>query len=828
MSRTVVLCFAIIALFGVVVCGADQKAGANVFNAKAMERAKKLVSQMTLKEKCEMLSGYRIFFIRGNERLGIPFMKTAGGLGCKFDKSQRCYDHPGASVSYPASIALNAAWDRHMAAEYGTAHAKDCRARGVDILLGPGVNICRTPECGRNFEYYSEDPYLASEMVVPYTKAVQKAGVMTSVKHYACNNMDWERFMYDAIVDERTLREIYLPVFKAAVIRGGAWTVMTAYNKINGEYGSENRHLLLDILKGEWGFKGFVMSDWGGTHSTVGSLTNGLDLEMPSNSKRKFDKVKKALDEGKVTMKQIDGALTRILYASISIGVFERKREDSSITLDPPENEEISTQLAREGTVLLKNENGFLPVDPAKIKKIAVVGRLATKTPTGGAGSSYIVPTHRISILDGLKARFKNAKFVLVNPHIPSVRVKLKQELFNNANCEGAPVDVKENQMPRVAWRGKAPVKKITVRNYSARWSGEFTVPVSGKYELRLSGRNMVRVFIDGKLVMDKWYNKQGLQFDYGVMQEFTAGRKYKLKIDLSRVNNKVLFRLAIPCHASKYERERELVKDADLVVGVAGFSAHTEGEGRDRTFALPDDAGRVLEAVAESNPNTVVILIGGGAMDMLPWVDKVKGVFMAWYPGQNGGTALAELLTGVVSPSGKLPVTFAKKFEDYTSSKYLRGPKSDPLHVEYKDGIFVGYRGFDQYKIEPLFPFGFGLTYTTFKYSNLKLAKSGGVVKVRFDLTNTGHRKAAEIAQVYVHDVKSSVPRPPKELKGFERIELKPGETKNVSIDVPTSSLAFYDVKSKSWKLEPGKFEFMVGASSRDIKLKDSIDVAR
>jgi len=784
------------------------------------KRLEGIVSKMTLKEKITMLSGVNYLYCNIPTNLGIPKLVMADGpVGVCFDR--KAYgDQAGPSTAYPAAVGVAASWDRGLVRRFGTAHAKDCRARGVHMILAPAVDIYRAPMCGRNFEYLGEDPYLAGEISSSYIDALQKQGVMACVKHYCCNNQEWNRYNISSDVDERTLREIYLPAFKAAVRKGGAWGVMSAYNLVNGTHASENKHILTDILKKEWGFKGFVVSDWGATHTSVKSFNAGEDLEMPTGKHFNYKNFKKALDNGSLKMERIDDAVGRILRGMVSMGFLDRPQKDKSIPLFPKEAAETALQMAREGIVMLKNKNDILPLDMAKIETIAVIGPNADPAVTGGGGSSKVTPPKSVSVLDAVKKRFKGTATIVFDRGIPAKPERLeilglKGEYFDNTNFAGKPVMVRKDKKIRFNWKQGGPAKGIGKDDFSVRWTGTIKPAKSGIYEFILFSDDKAELFLDGKSILRTVLQSKTLKLKLDANRE----RKLELKYVESKMGAKV--DLEIRRVPTKFPRAVKLAKNADVVILSAGFSIATEHEGRDRTFALPTGQDALIQAVAKANPNTIVVVNSGGNVEMEKWIGKIKALIMAWYPGENGNTALAEILAGDISPSGKLPMTFEKKWEDNPCHGSYYENTSQKGHIEYKEGIFVGYRGYDKNNIEPRFPFGFGLSYTTFNYDNLKIVNDGDKFNVSFDITNTGKRKGAEVAQIYIHDVQSSVPRPPKELKGFDRVELKPGETKRVSIDIPAKSLAFYDVASKSWKLEPGKFEVLVGASSRNIKLK-------
>jgi beta-glucosidase len=651
------------------------------------QRVEDLVSRMTLEEKIYYIGGKNNGYdrIQPLERLNIPPMKMADGpMGCR---------NYGPTTAYPGGIALASTWDPEMARKLGVAMGRDCRARGVHIFLMPAVNIYRSPMCGRNFEYLGEDPCLASSIVVPLIQGVQSQDVLATVKHFACNNQEWDRHRISSDVDERTLREIYLPAFKAAVQQGNVACVMNAYNLLNGVHCSQNEFLLKQVLKGEWGFKGFVMSDWGSTYDGVAAANAGLDLEMPNGKFMNYSNLAPAIQDGRVAQATIDDKVRRIFRALIGAGFLDRPQTRDDIPLNDPQNAAIALTGARESIVLLKNQKHTLPLNRIAIKSIAVLGPNAQPAIYGGGGSAYCKVFEATSVLDGVKQIAGDAVKVLYS---------------TNA--------------------------------------------------------------------------QEGVQ----------------------------------------------LAKQADATVVCVGFNSRNEGEGHDRAFDLPAGQTNLIRAVAAVNPHTIVVINSGGGVAWSGWLEKVPVVLQAWYSGQASGRAVAEILFGDVNPSGKLAATFEKKWEDNPTAPYyhLRADNKTP----YTEGIFVGYRGYDEKNVEPQFCFGHGLSYTKFRYGKVSVTPSrttpNGCLTVSLPVENVGKRAGDEVVQLYAHQVKSSVPRPKKELRGFQRVSLKPGEKKTVTISLPVEQLAFYDVNTHRFVIEPGSFELLAGSSSRDIRSKAKLAV--
>ncbi len=706
-------------------------------NLPVEQRVQDLLGRMTLQEKVAMLSGAEWMESVPNRRLGIPSIKMAdgpigirswagpsaktGGMKAKLQVS---------TTAFPAGVAMAATWDTDLLQREGQAIGQEMKALGRGMILGPTVNINRTPLWGRNFEGYGEDPYLTSRLGVAYIKGVQGEGVIATVKHFDANNQEFERHRVNVVVDERALHEIYFPAFKAAVQEAGVWSVMSAYNKLNGVYCAEDRPLLTGVLRDQWGFKGFVVSDWGSTYSTAATVNAGMDLEMPGGAPMKTwiqesgtqlagngagwltpEKVLPEVKSGKISTATIDDNVGRILRVIFVSGQFDKPFTVTG-QLDTPEQRALARKASAESIVLLKNEADLLPLDASKVHSLAVIGPDAATARTGGGGSSLVVPKYSVSPLKGIQERAGN-------------RLQVSYALG-------------------VSMEGEDPGK------------------------------------------------------------ETPEARERLLKQAVST--------------AAK----------ADAAIIVVGRSAKLESEDFDiKSLDLPAGQDDLIEAVAKVNKNTIVVINAGGPVIMARWIEKVPAVLDLWYGGQEGGNAIADVLFGDANPSGKLPVTFVKQWKD--SPAYGNYPGKN-LQVEYAEGIYVGYRYFDKHKIEPLFPFGYGLSYTKFDYSDLKISpekvSSGQPVEVSLQVRNSGSRAGAEVVELYLHDGHSSVDRPVDELKGFRRVTLEPGETKTVSFTLDPSAMAFYSTAKKDWVAEPGAFDVLVGSSSRDLPLKGSFNL--
>jgi len=697
---------------------------------------------MTLEEKATMLAGSGWMESASIPRLGIPAIKMADGpMGVRSWLGSSAITNAAnapkiTSTSFPSGVAMAATWNPELVHREGQAIAQETKALGREMILGPTVNINRVPLWGRNFEGYGEDPYLTSRLGVAYIKGVQSEGVIPSVKHFAANNEEFERHRLDEKIDERALHEIYLPAFKAAVQEADVWTVMSAYEKVNGKYCAENDHLLTDILKKEFGFKNFVISDWASTYSTAPTVNAGMDLEMPggpplhamlkrpqsimsgnSGGWLEADKVLAEVKAGHITEATLDDNVSRILRVLMLSGLMEHSHTPGG-EVDTPARQKIALEGATQGIVLLKNQNSLLPIDPAKIHSIAVIGPNALVARTGGGGSSLVRPDHAISPLEGITKRAGSA-------------IQISSALGVGMEDEDPAHDAAEGRA--------ADLKQAT-----------------------------------------------------------------------------------------------DIASNADVAVVVVGRYYKNESEGFDlRTMDLPAGQDDLIQAVEKANPRTIVVLNTGDPLTMSKWLDSTPALLDMWYGGQEGGSALAAILFGDANPSGKLPVTLPKKFEDSPAAKTYPGQN---LHTDYSEGIYVGYRYYDTKNVEPQFPFGFGLSYTKFEYSDLKAAPitvlNGSVqtkiVAVHVNLKNTGQRAGAEVVQLYIHDGHSKIDRPVHELKAFKRVELNPGESKTVEFTLNNSAFEYWNPQAKQWTLDPGAFEIQIGASSRDIRLKTPLQITR
>jgi len=797
-------------------------------------RVDALLKQLSLEEKIDLIGGVHDFYIREIKHIGLPALKMADGpFGVR---------NYGPSTTF-GGIGLAATWDPELVGRIGAVIGQDARARGVHFMLGPGVNISRSPLCGRNFEYFGEDPFLASRTAVAYITGMQSQGVSATIKHFMGNNQEFLRHDGDSIIDERTMREIYLPTFEAAVKEAHVGAIMDSYNLINGQHATQDGSLNNLIAKKEWGFEGIVMSDWDATYDGVAAANGGLDLEMPSPKFMNRTTLLPAVKEGSVSEATIDDKVRRILRTAIRFGWLDREQADLSVSLYDEKGQWVALEAARSGMVLLKNDGNLLPLDRAKIKSIAVIGPDAYPAQVVGGGSAGVRPFHGVSYLEGLAGYLGGSATVYYDRGLPSLK-ELAQatsfsvdaagnepginlDAFNNPNLSGTPAI---HRVDRHIDADHSLGNGVNQNYVSARWSGYFIPGNPGEHILFVqeAGEGFgYRVYVDDKLVIDDW--------------ELARARVSQMRLPLAAGAHKIRFEYSVHFHwggasvrlgiirpeAVVNAAAKALASKADAVVLAVGFDSESESEGADRTFQLPPAQDELINQVVGANKNTIVVVTSGGAVDMNRWLGHVPALFESWYAGQEQGTALAQLIFGEYSPSGKLPVTFERSWEENPAyDNYY--PKSGEKRIEYKEGVFFGYRYFDKVPVKPQFPFGYGLSYTTFAYKNLSItpASAAGeqVIDVSLDVTNTGHRAGAEVAEVYVGEPNATVPRPVKELKGFIRVQLNAGETRRVSVTLDRRAFAYYNIKNHDWTVDAGDFNVYVGSSSAQIDLTGKI----
>ena len=803
-----------------------------------------LLSKLTLEEKVTLLAGADTWRTHVIERLGIGALKVSDGPNGvrgenKDTKSQT-------SASFPIGTALGATWNPELVRAIGIALGEETKTKGAHVLLGPTVNVHRHPLAGRNFECFSEDPHLSSRIAVSYIQGLQSEGVGACIKHFVANDQEFERFSISSEVDARTLQEIYLPAFKSAVEEAQPWTLMSAYNRVNGTYVSENKTLLNEILKDEWGFDGMVISDWHGTYSDNVPAA-GLDLEMPGPARWMGEKVLEAVRNGTLDEAVIDDKVLRILRTLQRVGALDNPEIIAEQSIDNPAHRALIRKTGREAIVLLKNDDDLLPITE-KIRSVAIIGRPAQTVTFQGGGSSEVNPHYVVHPLEAIRARYGCALDVKYAPG-PSIHRdvplldpaglaaddgtpgKVSIQQYDNTSLEGEPFKEFMAGGTQQAWFGEKALDHDPSA-FSLRMSGGWTAPESGSYTFVLTAVGRARWWLNGEKMLDWWQIK-----DFNQPQNFVgieaetitrakeihleAGQTYNFTVEYASMPGGRWRTIRLGCLPPQPDDPigdaAALAKESDVAVVFAGLTAEWESEGQDRiNMDLPGDQNELIERVAAANPNTVVVLNAGSPLH-IPWVDDVKSVLQMWYLGQESGNAITDILFGEADPGGRLPTSFPKRIED--NPAHVNFPGENGM-VRYGEGLFVGYRYYDKKNIAPLFPFGHGLSYTSFSFDVLELDQAGGEINAQVTLTNTGSRKGQEVVQLYVRDLQSSLIRPPKELKSFKKVQLDPGETRTVTLTLQEADLAFYDDLKKAWIVEPGEFEVLVGRSAGDIRL--------
>lgn len=796
-----------------------------------------LLQQLTLEEKIRLLAGADNWQTHAIERLGIPSLKVSDGP----NGARGAWGSLAAfSACTPVGTALAATWNPALVEQIGALLGDETRAKGADVLLAPTVNLHRTPLAGRNFECFSEDPYLSGEMATAYIRGVQSRGVGCCIKHFVCNDQEYQRLSISAEVEERPLRELYLEPFRKALRAAKPVALMTAYNRIRGVYASQHDYLIKTILKGEWDYDGLVLSDWGGTYSEA-VPAGGLDLEMPGPARwMKADLVRKALAEGRLTPAALDDKVRRLLRALLRTGRFEQPQHPEEGGLDTPQQRSLLRRAASEAIVLLTNE-GALPLKG--VRRLAVLGANARWGEIMGGGSSTVIPYYAVSPLKGIRQRageqtvveYAIGAFSHRYPPYPepsSMQTAAGQpgwllEIFDGPNLRGEPLYRRPIRRTNLYF-GELPEQDFSQQGISARLSGIFLAQESGSHTLWLEATGETDLTLDGQpLIQIRSTPAQSVTRQVEV--ELTAGQAYPVEITYRAASRQPAGWLRLGClpphPADLFPEAVELAARSDAVVIVAGLTPDWESEGFDRlNMRLPGEQDELIRRVAEVNPRTVVVLNCGSPVEM-PWLNQVNAVVQLWYAGQEQGNALADILFGDVSPSGKLPTTFPRRLAE--NPAFINYPGENGK-VHYGEGLFIGYRYYDFTESEVLFPFGHGLSYTRFEYSDLQITppefQDGEEVEVAFRITNCGEKAGMETAQIYVRDVHCRLTRPPKELKGFVKVDLQPGESRTVRVRLNREAFWFYDPAKPGWDSESGWFEILVGASSRDIRLSGTV----
>ena len=806
--------------------------------APIASRLARLLAAMTLDEKIRMVHGAGGTpyggYVPAIPRLCIPALKLHDGPG-------GVADGLAGATQLPAPVAVAASWDTSLARAYGAVIGAEEWGKGANVNLGPTVNIVRDPRWGRAFEAYGEDPYLTGEIAAAEIRGVQSQGVMAQVKHWVAYNQETNRNTPadDVIVARRTLHEIYMPQFEAAVREGGASSVMCAYSTVNGTWACDNAYPHDTVLEGRWRFPGFITSDWGATHSTAAAANGGLDLQMPDSS---FfaGALKAAVHSGEVKPAQLDSMVARILGQMFRFGLFERAQSGTpaSVVTDSA-HAAFARTAAERGTVLLRNAGGLLPLVPAAVHSIAVIGPSGGPFATsGGGGSAAVLAPYVVTPFEGIARRagggvtVRYAQGALppngVLPPVPGAALApatggghgLSASYYNNMTLTGDPVLTRVDSSIGVDWHDQSPAPGVHANQWSARWTGTLTAPVTGTYALALTSDDGSRLYLNGALVIDNWRDQAPVTETAKV--PLTAGQAVPIEVDFYQNGGGDSLGLGwlVPGGPSLLDEAVALARSSDVAVVVAG---DFESEGADLVdIRLPGDQERLIAAVAAANPSTIVVLNTGSAVEM-PWLDSVAAVLETWYPGQEDGDALAAILFGDVNPAGRLPVTFPRSLADVPASSPDRWPGVNGM-VRYDEGLLVGYRWYAGRQIAPLFPFGFGLSYTTFRLANLHVSRGAGrSVTVALDVTNTGRRAGAEVAQLYVA-FPAADGEPPWQLKGFARVSLAPGATRRVTFALGPRAFAHWDSTAGGWTVSAGEFRIGVGHSAADLPLTASV----
>lgn len=836
--RTLFVCLASGVLFSNLLLAQENPVYADS-KAPLEKRVDDLLGRLTQEEKLKLLGGTG-FTTQPMPRLHIPAMAMVdAGQGVRGGQKST----QGPATAFPAGVTMASTWDTNLIARVGEAIGVEARNKGTgaQVLLGPAVNIHRSPLGGRNGEYMSEDPYLTARMAVSYIEGVQGTGVSACIKHYACNNQEEDRNGVNVNVSERALREIYLPAFEAGVKEAKVWCVMSSYNEVNGFHSSANKYLLTDVLKSGWGFDGLVTSDWGGVHESD-AVQDGNDLEMPRAESMTVTNLETDLASGKVTESAVDESVRRILRTVIRVRLLDGPLTQDHSLVNSAAHDQLAYEVAVKGIVLLKNDRGILPLDAHKLKSIAVIGQPGRKLQVGALGSPRVTPLKTTEIIDGLKDR--TGGNVTINfavggggegDLLPASAVTIpgdasvhgfRAEYFKNTDLSGEPALVRTDS--EINMEGsESPGPGIPENRFSVRWTANLTVTNTGIYALTFTGDDGFRVFLDEKKLFELWEKHAATPRTSEVRLE--AGKTYALRIEFFQDGGDYAARLAwTPAGKEVFGQAIAAARAADVAV-VCVSTMGTDGEGRDRSsMDLPAMQAELIRAVAAVNRHTIVVLNNGDPVMMSDWLKSAPAVLEAWYPGQEGGAAIADILFGNVNPSGKLPDTLAARREDYPDFGNFPGANHE---VNYAEGIYVGYRHFDKANIQPLFPFGYGLSYTKFSYKRLELSSPilapDGSITIGANVTNIGKRVGEEVAELYVHDLKPAIDRPVRELKGFAKVSLQPGETKQVQFVLKPRDFAYFDTAGRQWKANAGDYEIEVGASSRDLSLKKTVHLS-
>jgi beta-glucosidase len=794
-------------------------------------RIERLLGQLDLDEKARLCAGASLWRGHPVPRLGIPALRVTDGP----NGARGSHFGGGATAAcFPCGSALAATWSPALVEAVGVALGEEARTKRAHVLLGPTVNMHRTPLGGRHFEGYSEDPLLAARTAAAFVRGVQSRGVAACVKHFVANDSEFERMTISSELDERTLREIYLPPFEAALREAGAWSVMTAYNGLNGPTCSANAELLIRLLRDEWGWGGVAMSDWYGTKDTVASARHGLDLEMPGPPRFFGAELAAAVRRGEVDEKCVDEKVRRVLRLLARTGALDEAGEpEPEQALDRAEHRALARRAASEAIVLLRNEGAMLPLGRESVRRLAVIGPNARRTTLQGGGSSRVSPHYHTNVEDALRAALGAGVEIVYAEGCTNFRrlpvleaVELELKAFASTDLSGAPLSERRVRRPDFTWLGSdAPVPNG--RPFSVRLSGTLVPEASGVHRFSLTCVGRARLFVDDELVVDGWSapERGDSYFGFGnaeVIGEIAlaAGRAVELVVEHAKESTGV-GGLRVGYHAQAegdpVAQAAALARSADAAVVVIGLDAEWESEGGDRTsLALPGRQDELVAAVCAAQPRTAVVVNAGAPVE-LPWAEAAPALVWAWYGGQEAGNAVADVLLGAADPGGRLPTTLPRRLADVACHALAdervypgRGGK-----VVYAEGVLMGYRHFDAHRVEPRFPFGHGLSYARFEYGALAVAGD----EVRLELRNAGARAGGEVVQLYVAPIAAGPSRPPQQLAAFAKVELVPGEAKTVVLRPDPRAFSCWDAKQRAWRRAPGVYELRAGRSSRAIR---------
>ncbi|NDV00030.1 beta-glucosidase [Pseudoroseicyclus tamaricis] len=801
-----------------------------------------LIDELTLEEQVSLLSGQDFWSVNPIPRLGIGTLRVTdgpngarGGGGLIGGVS---------AAAFPVGIALGATWDPELAEEIGAALADEVKSKSAHVSLAPTVNIQRSVTNGRNFECYSEDPELTAQLGAAYVRGLQGKGIAATMKHYAGNESEIERTTMSSDISERAMREIYLRPFEAAVKEAGIWALMSAYNKLNGTYASENPWLLDEVLRGDWGYDGIVMSDWFGSHSTAETVKAGLDLEMPGPTRDRGEKLVAAVQAGEVSAEVVRTRALAVLRLMERVGLLEGEHPFEEVADDRPETRALIRRAGAAGTVMLKND-GLLPLSLPK-GQIAVIGPNAKAARIMGGGSAQLNPHYSVSPWQGLAERLGESALTFApgctnHRWEPIWQGPLKAEFFEGTELSGEPVHSEEMASAEAFWVPPVANGKVNPTRFSARLTGSFTPEETGPYRFGIHATGPARMLVDGKVVADAMsdFTRGRTFFEEGsdeVVGEVNleAGRSYEVTAEFAASEGKMLTFSALragigqPLGDDAIAEAARIAGEAETALVFVGRSGEWDTEGSDlEDIRLPGRQDELVAAVCAANPRTVVVLQTGGPVEM-PWLGEAAAVLQAWYPGQEAGNAIADVLFGDAEPGGRLPQTFPLRIED--NPTWTNDPTVYPGvdgHVRYQEGVFTGHRHYDAKGIAPLFPFGFGLSYASFALSGLSVTAAEDGAEARLTVENTSGRAGSTVVQLYVGAEAPPVERPARELKTFAKVALEPGERRELVLPLPARAFAYFDETAGDWHVAPGRYTVLAGTSAADLPLTATLELA-